>query len=113
MALKPLRSYDVPAEIGFFCNTTSARGYLAVFDTSAGGGSGEAMDNPNAVVKILSAEGSASGTLPAGLLMQDVVNKDLTQTHVNFQKDEVQKGSKVVLMTKGTAVTNAISGTPT
>lgn len=113
MALKPDRSFDVPAEISFFCSTTSNKGYVVVFDTTAGGGSGAAMDNANAKVKVLSTEGSASGTLPAGVLINDVVNKDLTQTHLNFDKDEVQAGGKVTVMRKGWVVTNAVSGTPT
>lgn len=113
MALKPDRSYDVPADISYFCSTTSERGKILVWDTSAGGGSGAAMDNPNAKVKVLSTEGSASGTLPVGVLMNDVVNKDLTQMHINFDKDEVQAGNKVTILRKGWVVTNAISGTPT
>ena len=113
MAHKPDRSYDVPADISYFCTTTSNRGYVLVWDTSAGGGSGAAMDNPNAKVKVLSTEGSASGTLPIGVLMNDVVNKDLTQMHINFDKDEVQSGGKVTILRKGWVVTNAISGTPT
>ncbi len=112
MALKPDRSIDVPEDISYFCNTTGSRGCVVVYDTSAGGGSGAAMDNPNAVAKILSGSG-ASGTIPIGMLMNDVVNKDLTQTHINYQKDEVQVGNKIAIMRKGWAVTNAVSGTPT
>ena len=45
--------------------------------------------------------------------MNDVVNKDLTRTHLNQHKDEVQKGGKVTILRKGYVVTNAVTGTPT
>ena len=44
--------------------------------------------------------------------MNDVVNKDLTRTHLNQFKDEVQKGGKVTVMTRGWVVTSNIDGTP-
>ena len=50
--------------------------------------------------------------VPVGILLNDVVNKDLTRTHLNQHKDEVQKGGKVTVLRKGYVVTNAITGTP-
>ena len=44
--------------------------------------------------------------------MNDVVNKDLTRTHLNQHKDEVQKGGKVTLLTRGWVVTSNVEGTP-
>ena len=41
-----------------------------------------------------------------------MVNKDLTRTHLNQHKDEVQLGGKVTVLRKGWVVTNSISGTP-
>ena len=113
MALKPDRSYFVDDDMSFFCYTTGERGKVVVYDTDALGGSGAAMDNPNSRVKILSENDSASGTIPAGIILQDVVNKDLSQTHLNEHKDEVQVGGKVTVVRKGWFVTNCISGTPT
>lgn len=52
--------------------------------------------------------GNPSGFKPVGLLINDVVNKDLTQTHINYHKDEVQIGEKVVVAKKGEFVTNRI-----
>jgi len=49
---------------------------------------------------------------PVGILLNDVVNKDLTRTHLNQHKDEVQKGGKVTVLRKGYVVTNAIDGSP-
>ena len=45
--------------------------------------------------------------------MNDVVNKDLTRTHLNQYKDEVQKGGKVTVMTRGWVVTSNVTGSPT
>lgn len=105
MALKGARHIDpYGTNIEFFMNVTGERGIVLVHDTS---GSGEALDQGVAVVKIPT--GTASGTVPAGLLMGDVVNKDLTQTHLNSYKDEVQVGSKVCLLRKGWVVTNMIT----
>ena len=109
--LKPNRSYEVFDDVSFFCDTVSERGKLVVFDTSVGG-SGASLDNPQAQVSVL-AGSTPSGTIPAGVLMQDVVNKDLTQTHLNFHKDEVQINGKVTVRTKGWVVTNNVSGSPT
>ena len=44
--------------------------------------------------------------------MNDVVNIDLTRQHINYNKDEVQQGGKVLLLRRGTVVTDKISGTP-
>ena len=49
---------------------------------------------------------------PVGLLLNDVVNKDLTRTHLNQHKDEVQKGGKVTVLRKGYVVTSNLTGTP-
>jgi len=49
---------------------------------------------------------ATTGTVPVGILLNDVVNKDLTRTHLNQYKDEVQKGGKVTVLTRGWIVTN-------
>ena len=56
---------------------------------------------------------SASGAAALGVLLNDVVDIDQTRQHLNWHKDEVQKGSKVTILTKGFVVTDKISGTPT
>jgi hypothetical protein len=107
MVLKPNRHVAV-TDISFFMNTTGNRGRVVVHSTS---GSGIAMDQSNAVVA--SPGASASGTQPAGLLLNDVVNYDLTRQHLNQHRDEVQLGSKVTLLRQGWVVTNNITGTVT
>jgi hypothetical protein len=68
------------------------------------------MDDANATVEYAA---SQSGTKPAGLLLNDVVNLDLTRQHINWHKDEVQIGSKVTLLRQGQVTTNKVTGTPT
>ena len=53
---------------------------------------------------------TASGKVPVGLLLNDMVNLDLTRQHINQHKDEVQKGGKVTILRKGYIVTNSIEG---
>ena len=43
-----------------------------------------------------------------GILLNDVVDLDLTRQHINWHKDEVQKGSKVTLLRQGQVTTDMI-----
>jgi hypothetical protein len=104
MALKSDR-YELQTDISFFYNAgTATRGGVVCFDVTAG--SGASMDQGVNLVKY-----STSG-VPVGVLLNDVVNKDLTRTHLNQHKDEVQKGGKVTVLRKGYVVTNNVDGTP-
>lgn len=104
MALKSDR-VEAYTDISFFCNdTTAERGGVVVFGTGTAS-SGTAMDDSNAVVTYAA---SQSGRVPAGLLLNDVVNLDLTRQHINWHKDEVQTGSKVTLLRQGQVTTNMI-----
>ena len=83
MALKSDR-YELQTDISFFYNDgTATRGCVVVHDSTAG--SGAAMDQGVNLVK------KATSGNPVGVLLNDVVNKDLTRTHLNQYKDEVQK----------------------
>ena len=113
MALKPDRNEHL-TDLSFFMNETGERGKIVFYDTSQAG-SGSAMDSSNQ--RVVNGTGSPALddsylNLAAGLLLNDVVNLDLTRQHLNEQKDEVQLGSKVLLLKRGFVVTNAISGTP-
>ena len=110
MALRPDREI-IFEDISFFMNETGERGVVVVYDTSVTA-SGSAMDDANAKVKTPGV-GNASGSLPAGVLMNDVVNLDLTRQHINQHKEEVQINNKVTLLKEGWIVTNKVSGTPT
>lgn len=108
MALKNDR-YEGITDISFFMDMVAERGGIVGMKTA---GSGAAMDQSEAEVEY---KVSASGSMPLGLLLNDMVNKDLTQTHLNFHKNEMQKGSKVTVLLEGFAVTNMIQDgtTPT
>ena len=107
MALKSDR-LELQTDISFFYNDdTATRGGIVVHDTTAG--SGAAMDQGVNLVKYKQATAT---DIPVGILLNDVVNKDLTRTHLNQHKDEVQKGGKVTVLRKGYVVTNSITGTP-
>ena len=101
MALKSDR-IEALTDISFFMNTTAERGGLVSAATS---GSGVAMDDANAVVAYAAA---ASGAKPIGVLLNDVVDLDLTRQHINWHKDEVQVGGKVTVLRQGQVVTNML-----
>ena len=108
MALKSDR-IELLTDISYFMNTTAERGGVVSAVTS---GSGVAMDDGNAVVAYAAA---ASGAQPLGVLLNDVVNLDLTRQHINWHKDEVQVGGKVTVLRQGQVTTDLlVSGiTPT
>jgi hypothetical protein len=111
MALKGDRNYTDGTDISFFMTATGERGKLVVYST---GGSGAAMDDSTALVAFPTGE-SLSGVEPAGLLLNDVVNYDLTRQRRNWHQDQVQSGNKVTLLKRGVVVTNMIAtgDTPT
>jgi len=102
MALKADRT-ELDVDISFFYNEgTATRGGIAIIDTV---GSGAAMDQARAKVKYASV---VPASKVVGVLLNDVVNLDLTRQHINWHKDEVQKGGKVTLLKKGTIVTDMV-----
>ena len=108
MALKADR-IEESTDISHFYNAgTATRGGVVVLD--AANASGAAMDQAANLVKYAVAD---SDDVPVGVLLNDVVNKDLTRTHLNQYKDEVQKGGKVTVMTRGQVTTSNIEGSPT
>lgn len=106
MALKGDR-YLAQTDISFFMDQVAERGGVVCMKTA---GSGAALDQQAAEVEY---KADPSGAYAVGVLLPNMVNKDLTQTHLNFQKDEAPKGSKVGLMQQGFVVTNMFLGTPT
>src|SRR6056300_1957339 len=101
MALKADR-YEESTDISFFYNEgTATRGGVVLIDAAVA--SGAAMDQGGNKVKYAAA---TTSTVPVGILLNDVVNKDLTRTHLNQYKDEVQQGGKVTVLTRGWVVTN-------
>lgn len=101
MALKPTR-VTIDDSVAYFMQEVAERGCVVIWDTSLTGLGN--LDDPNAVVSI------PTGTIgtPVGILMNDVVNKDLTITHLNAHKDEVQVNGKVTVLKHGTVQTNRL-----
>ena len=107
MALKSDR-IELLTDVSFFMNTTATRGGVVSVNVATSG-VGVSMDDANAVVAYAAA---ASGSLPVGILLNDVVNIDLTKQHINWHKDEVQVGGKVTILRNGQVTTNFLAGTP-
>ena len=101
MALKPDR-IELQTDVSFFMNSTATRGGVASVST---GGSGVALDDSAAVVSYAA---TTSGSKPVGVLLNDVVNLDLTRQHINWHKDETQVGGKVTLLRVGQVTTNQL-----
>ena len=102
MALKADR-HELDVDISFFMNETGEKGQIVCISTV---GSGAAMDQAGALVTIKDAHATTS--VPVGVLLNDVVDLDLTRQHINFHKDEVQKGGKVSILKKGYIVTDQV-----
>jgi len=100
MALKPDR-IELLTDVSFFMNSIAERGGVACVVTA---GSGVSMDDANAVVEY----GAAVSGKPVGVLLNDVVDLDLTRQHINWYRDEVQKGGKVTLLRQGQVTTNRL-----
>ena len=79
MVLRPDRNEHL-TDLSFFMNETAERGVIV---TAATQGSGAAMDDATAAVQVA----NATNEKPVGLLLNDVVNLDLTRQHINFAKD--------------------------
>lgn len=103
MALKADR-HEETTDISFFYTVgTATKGGVVCLDAALA--SGAAMDQGVNTVRY---SGAAPTSVPVGILLNDVVNKDLTRTHLNWYKDEVQQGGKVTVLTQGYVVTNNI-----
>lgn len=101
MALKPDRiEMNEGSRIKFFMVETAEAGIVVNLDAPGGAG----MDNPDATVSVPAGPSGA----PAGVLMNDVVDLNLTRQHLNQHKDEVQVGNKVDLIVRGVVRTNAL-----
>ena len=109
MSLKADR-FERSTDISYFYNAGAAtRGGIACMDTTTVNASGAAMDQG---INRAAYVAGVPTSVPLGILLNDVVVKDLTRTHINFYKNEVPKGGKVTLLTHGWVVTNNITGSP-
>ena len=106
MALKPTRTTAYGQDdVRHFMAVTAEAGIVVTYGALAPSGN---LDDPLATVIIPTGQ---IGT-PVGILTCNVVNKDLTQTHLNAHKDEVQVNGKVSIMKKGQIQTDQTASTP-
>ena len=90
MALKADR-HELQTDISFFLDAAAvSRGGVVCHDGTTA--SGAAMDQ--GVAKVRYQATVTTSHVPVGILLNDVVNKDLTRTHLNHFKDEVQLGRR-------------------
>ena len=106
MALKPDR-IESHTDISFFMNEVAERGVIVVHDVTTSG-LGASMDDADNVVKLPDVA-NGSGEKPAGMLLEDIVNYDLTRQHINWHKSETQIGGKALLLRQGQVTTNKIA----
>lgn len=101
MALKPDRiELADGSRIKYFMVETAERGGIVNLDAPGGAG----MDNPASTVSVpLGASGN-----PAGVLMNDVVDLNLTRQHINWHQDQVQVGNKVDVLVRGVVRTDQL-----
>jgi hypothetical protein len=108
MALKPDRNH-VESEIGYFCNDVVNRGVILIFGSS---GSGVSLDQTQAIASLPGPDiAPATGVVnpkPLGVLMNDMVNVDLTHFHMNFYKDVMPVGGKCTIWKRGWVVTDQV-----
>lgn len=106
MALKPdFRHLDWTVE--FYATGVMNKGlFLVHSNLNTGlGPSGASMDGGENIAGTVA---SPSGHSVLGCLFSEVVNKDLTQTHLDENRDEVNIGQKVSVITKGWVLTDKI-----
>jgi hypothetical protein len=107
MALKPDRN-ELDVDISYFWATgigygSERGGWVSATGSTTASGAG--MDQAvNQVWYSL----NATGLRPLGLLLNDVVNVDLTRQILNPYKSEVQVGDKITVLKKGYVLTNRI-----
>lgn len=102
MGLKPTRN-NLETNNSFFCNQTATMGGIVSLSSTA---SGIAMDQSEAAVHY---DSTPSGAVPLGVLLETVVNEDLTDKSQNYAKTTAQLGGKVTYAYQGEVTTDMIT----
>lgn len=103
MALKPDRIEDpFHHDINFYMDEAAERGGVVVLQSA---GSGGYPADPNSVATYAA---SPAGRFALGLLLCDVVSIDQSRQHLNWYREQVPIGYKVILARKGLFNTNMI-----
>lgn len=106
MALKPDRQIDLYFN-DFFGSATAERGVWVASTSGVNVASGVAADSAFQFVEVAT---NPSGRNFVGVLLNDIVNRDLSDTTMNRNKSEAQVGDKVAIGREGWFVTNKIAG---
>lgn len=103
MALKPDR-VENPFEhdINFYMDEAAERGGVVVLQSA---GSGGYPGDPNSVCTYAA---SPAGRFPLGILLCDVVAVDQSRQHLNWYREQVPVGYKVILCRNGLFTTNRV-----
>jgi len=91
--------YVRDTDISFFCDKTTERGKIV-----------EAMPGANGLWNEV--RPGRYENRPVGLLLNDVVDIDLSRCHLNWSKFETQRGGKVQIMRCGEAIVRPVNGKP-
>lgn len=105
MSLKPDRQINDYLN-DFFMNATATRGIGLVSTSGTNVASGVAADSAYQSVEVAT---NPSGRYFVGVLLNDVVNRDLSDTQMNRNKSEAQIGDKVAIAREGWLVTNNVA----
>lgn len=107
MALKPDR-FILATDITKTCESVTERGVVLVHKPNFGG-SGVALGDRAGKADLVT---NPSGYKVAGLLLNDVIDIDVTRYRLCAHKDEKLVGERCTLLRKGRVVTNKVTGTP-
>jgi hypothetical protein len=99
--LKPDRQ-PVVWDIRHYMNETADQGSFPVQYTASSGADLDGADN------VASIEANPSGYAPLGVLVDEVVDLDLTKYPVNWHKEQTNVGYKVSIIRKGLVATDQI-----
>lgn len=103
MALKPDRIEDpFHHDINHYMDEVAERGGVASIQTAGSGG------YPGDANSVCTYAASPATRHPLGVLMCDVVNVDLSRYHLNWYREQVPVGYKVILLRKGMVTTNML-----
>lgn len=105
MALKGRRVIE-STRVDIYVDEVATRGGCLSYSTA---GSGAALDQAQNLGTYRS---TSSGAIPIGILLDDVVDIDLSRYKLNQYKSEIQKGMKASVMTRGWVVTSNYVGSP-
>lgn len=107
MALKPDRIEDpFYHDINFYMDEAAERGGIVVVGNTTGSGGYPA--NPHSVCTYAASSTAPSVRFPLGILLCDVVAIDQSRQHLNWYREQVPIGYKVILSRKGMFTTNMI-----